>query len=141
MPSSISRGKLFTAILLFVLAVWGCRQKPVTATNVENSLWPSLSEFPALQGRAATVEDVAQGRAAFVAMHGATPVGTPISMPLPQYALYRDEDSKAEKRCVLIQAEKSLGKELYGVILLPDRKMLSGYASDFRLLGQTPPRE
>jgi len=112
-----------------------CNKKPLATPNMT---WPPLSEFPAVSGRAATAEDVSAGRAVFVLQDSGNPIGEPISMPVPQYALHRDEQSGKQTPCVIIQAEHARGQRVVGACMLPDRSIMAGLFPEFELLGTTP---
>lgn len=71
-------------------------------SNAPSSEWPDLPTTGFISGRAATVEDVGAGNAAF-SMQGA---GVPLSIDIPQYVLWKDEDGK-QHPMILIQAEKA----------------------------------
>jgi len=113
----------------------------VTATlaGVSEVSWPSLSEFKATSGRAATAADVAAGAAVFVMQDGGTPIGQPIDIVLPQYAFHLDADTGKKERCIVIQAEEARGRRLIGAYALPDRQLLAGFYNEFQLLGTTSP--
>ncbi|WP_147263241.1 hypothetical protein [Roseimicrobium gellanilyticum] len=100
--------------------------------------WPPLSEFAFVSGRAATAEDVSAGRAVFVLQDTGQPIGEPINIIVPQYALHRDEVSGTQTHCVIIQAEQARGQRLVGACVLSDHSVMAGLFSEFELLGTTP---
>ncbi len=101
--------------------------------------WPALSEFAFVSGKAATTEDISAGRAAFVLQDAGGPIGEPLDISVPQYAIYRNEESGTQTPCVIIQAEQARGQRLIGASMLPARSFTVGLLSNFELLGTTPP--
>jgi hypothetical protein len=101
--------------------------------------WPDLSGIKVVTGRAATEADVNAGHAVFVLKSGATPIGRPLSIPLPQYAYHLDPEAKTQTPCVLIQAEEANGQKLGGCRNITNGSLLAGYISEFKLLGQRKP--
>ena len=92
-----------------------------------------------MSGRAATAEDVSAGRAVFVLQDAGKPIGEPMAITVPQYALHRDEESGTQTPCVIIQAEQARGQRVIGACMLPDRSFMAGLFPGFDLLGTTPP--
>lgn len=105
-----------------------------------NMVWPPLSEFNAVTGRAATAEDVAAGSAVFVMQDDSgQPIGNAINIAVPQYGAHIDPDSGLSEPCVIIQAEEARGQRLIGAYTLPDRKLYAGLFNDFQLFGTHVP--
>jgi hypothetical protein len=118
--------------------VAGCGEKKITITEPPMS-WPPLSEFTAVTNRPATQADVAEGSAVFVLQDQGQPIGEPIDIVLPQYALHVDQEANTKTPCVLIQAEQARGQMVAGARILPDRSIMAGLYGEFELLGSTPP--
>lgn len=101
--------------------------------------WPSLTQFSATTGRAATAKDVDNGSAVFVLSNSGKPIGTPINIVLPQYALHVDSETGVKTPCIVIQAEQANGQKLIGAYLLPEMELFAGLYSEFVLLGTNIP--
>lgn len=97
--------------------------------------WPPLPRTGFVAGRAATQADVNSGSAGF-AIGGNGVVGSPLSITIPQYAYFNDNDTTIP--VVLIQAEASQGKQL-AAGKKADGSIVAGFLSDFTLLGTEPP--
>lgn len=98
--------------------------------------WPDLPDSGFMVGRAATTEDVAIGNAAFVLSEGETTIGRPISIDIPQYAIFRDGDLAVP--VIFIQAEEAKGQRV-GAGRRFDGSEVVGLLSDFELLGKMRP--
>jgi hypothetical protein len=81
---------------------WG----PVIAAD-----WQSVS---VVRGRLATEEDVRAGRAVFFLENADLPGATPLTVPLPALALWRDDESGQERVVIAIQAEQTVKQRLVG---------------------------
>lgn len=129
-----------SVVLLAVTLFIGCTKRTSTPMSSDQVAWPALTNFPCIVGRAATADDIANGRAAFVlrAPDG-TLFGRPADVRLPQYAFYVDE-SKRRVPCVLIQAEEARDQTMLGARSLTGADIV-GVRKDFELLGDTPPRD
>jgi hypothetical protein len=108
--------------------------------NLMSPAWPPLTDFEGTSGRLATKEDTHANRAAFLLQdEGGNRIGEPFDMPLPQFAYYVDHESGTRERCVLFQAEVADGKVYFGGWLIDQDNQVVGFASDFELLGTSPP--
>jgi hypothetical protein len=96
--------------------------------------WPVLSSFEATVDRLATAEDTRANRASFLLEADGVRIGTPIAIPLPCFALYRDEESEDAKRAVVFQAEEADGRRYFGGWLIDDETQIVGFEDDFKLL-------
>lgn len=102
----------------------------------ENIHWPDLSTIKHVSGRSAIEADLQSGAAAFT-----VPYGTPVSITIPQYAMYRDLDSGRLIPVVVVQAEVAQGLAMFGAIEVASGKHLIGQAEQFKLLGQVLTQE
>lgn len=55
-------------------------------------------------------------------------------MPLPCFALYRDDEAEEAKRVVVFQAEEADGRRYFGGWLIDDKAQVVGFEDDFELL-------
>jgi hypothetical protein len=105
-----------------------------------NADWPRLTNFSSTSGRLATKEDTNANRASFLLQDEAgNRIGSPVEMILPQFAYQVDHESGSRERCVLFQAEAADGKVYFGGWLIDQNIQVVGFASDFELLGTSPP--
>jgi hypothetical protein len=132
------RRSLFTLAAAGIVAACG---KKTTYHNPPSMNWPSLTQFEAVTKRAANQDDVSAGRAVFVLQDAGKPIGEPIDIVLPQYALHIDEEAKTKSPCILIQAEHARGQRIGGAVMLPDETLMAGTLAEFELLGEAPPQE
>lgn len=102
--------------------------------------WPALKNYKFITGRAATEKDVSEDRAVFVLKSGDTPIGHPLPISIPQYAIHVDGDTKHRTPCVLIQAEGAGNQKYGGCRSVSDGKFLAGLISEFELLGSNVPK-
>lgn len=68
--------------------------------------WPNLPSKNFLAGRAASQDDVNEGRAVFVLAQDGVVVGRPIDIAIPQYALMDGGPSRPPIWVVVVQAEE-----------------------------------
>ena len=101
--------------------------------------WPNLSVFTGTTGRPATDDDVKAGSAVFILQSEGEAIGTPIDIPIPQYAYHVDQESGKKTPCVVIQAEEANGQEVVGALQVSDRSALAGLLFEFEFLGTTEP--
>jgi len=111
----------------------------VLAAN-DSQVWPPLSEFDAVSGRAATDADVRDGRAVFLlqAQNGVS-TGKPLRIEIPQYAFHVDEETRESTAVVIIQAEELADQRIVGAIVVGSGQALVGLLQEFRLLGTVAP--
>ena len=102
--------------------------------------WPKLQDSKFIAGRAATEKDVSDESAVFVLKSNGTPIGKPLSIPLPQYAIHVDGNTKKRTPCVLIQAEQAGEHKYGGCRIVADGSYLAGLLSEFELLGNHAPK-
>ena len=94
--------------------------------------WPALPAADFTKGRAATRDDVDEGRAVFVGEVNGMMIGVPIDITIPQYAyLIRDGKKQA---VIVIQAEQIQNDKIIGAKLLNGQD-IAGFMQDFELLG------
>ena len=103
-------------------------------------VWPELAGIGYISGRAATEDDVNSGVAVFVLKTGGIPVGKPIGIKIPQYAIHKDVDSGESTNVIIIQAESSQGNDIYGALVVATGGFMVGTAPEFTLLGQVTPK-
>ncbi len=103
-------------------------------------VWPDLKTVKFVAGRAATDTDVSEDRAVFVLKSGETPIGRPLDISIPQYAIHIDGETKQRTPCVLIQAEKAGETKYCGCRSIADGKYLVGLLGEFELLGKNVPK-
>lgn len=78
----------------------------------------------------ATQEDVQAGKAFF----SGDPLGIPIDIEIPQYALHTDEEGK-ETQVIVIQAEQVNDLRIFGARIVEDGTDFAGLEQEFMLLG------
>lgn len=100
--------------------------------------WPDLSTFKSVSGRVAKEKDIADHSAVFVMKSEGKYIGTPISITLPQYAIYTDAETNKKYKVVIVQAEAAKGMNVYGAIDIHSGKGVVSLDTDFKLLGQKP---
>jgi hypothetical protein len=105
--------------------------------SAQQIAWPSLPTTGYVKGKAATKDDVAAGKAVFVAARGEVVIGKPIPIQVPQYA-WSTADGKKEP-AIIIQAEEAGGQKLIGARLLSGG-LVAGLIIDFELLGTKAPK-
>jgi hypothetical protein len=76
--------------------------------------WPPLPRTGYIAGRAATLQDIKDGNAVFVASNGDTVVSKPLTITIPQYAYWRDQGGR-RTRVIVVQAEEAKGVHIFGV--------------------------
>ena len=119
----------FIIYILFFLGVF-------TSVNAGEQSLPPLTSVDFISGRTASESDVNMGKAVFVLKDGEIPIGNPINIKLPQYAIFIDNGNKIP--VIVIQAEKARGKRLLGSIDISGSAVV-GFYNDFELLGDTKP--
>lgn len=102
----------------------------------QSSGWPPLPNDGYIAGRAAVAADVASGRAAFVLADGDLPIGRPMSIEIPQYAIFNSEGQRMA--VILIQAEEARGQKI-AAGRMDDGTHVVGLLGDFELLGVSMP--
>ena len=99
--------------------------------------WPALPAADFTKGRAATRDDVDEGRAVFVGEVNNIMVGSPIDITIPQYA-YLNRDGK-KQAVIVIQAEQVQNEKIIGAKMLNGQDT-AGFMQDFELLGNQIPK-
>ena len=123
-------------ILLAVAGLAGCTKE--THMSSQHIEWPVLTNYPCTAGRAATSNDVNEGRAVFVLQADGQSIGQPLEIGVPQYAFHIDERTKQRTPCVIIQAEEARGQRLVGCRTLPDGMIMAALFHEFEMLGERP---
>jgi len=101
--------------------------------------WPDLPTTGFVSGRPATKEDVNAGNAVFVLESGGRPVGTPLKIAIPQYAIHVNAESGEQTPGFVIQAESAGKQSIVGFIVLPGRTVFAGTLPEFKFLGTKRP--
>ncbi|MBC7756536.1 MAG: hypothetical protein H7Z20_07855 [Bdellovibrio sp.] len=99
--------------------------------------WPALPAADFTKGRAATRDDVDEGRAVFVGEANNIMIGSPIDITIPQYA-YLNRDGK-KLAVIVIQAEQVQNEKIIGAKMLNGQD-IAGFMQDFELLGNQTPK-
>ena len=102
--------------------------------------WPPLPSVGFLSGRPATKADVRDGNAVFVAEREGVPVGEPLAIEIPQYAVHVDVESGVRTPVIVVQAERAGGIGMIGYRTLAKQDGV-GTLPEFELLGRTPTME
>ncbi len=102
-------------------------------------MWPSLSDFDSVSGRAATQADFQAGRAVFLLQAEDVSAGRPLDIEIPQYAYHVDEKAKERTAVVIIQAEELDDKRYAGAINIESGQLILGFLWEFELLGSRSP--
>ena len=98
--------------------------------------WPPLPAEDYTKGRAATRDDVDEGKAVFVGELNDIMIGIPIDITIPQYE-YLNRDGK-KQAFIVIQAEQVQNEKIIGAKLLNGQD-IAGFMKDFELLGNHQP--
>jgi hypothetical protein len=101
--------------------------------------YPDLNSYGYVSGRAATEQDVMEGKAAFILKCGEDELGTPLDIDVPQYAIHVDPYSLEETPGVIIQAEEANEQQLVGFIPFNSEVPITTALQEFRLLGRSKP--
>ena len=96
-----------------LIAVASCLASAMAPRAAEKE-WPPLPDKGFISGRAATVHDIDEGNAIFVAQSAGTPIGKPLQVTIPQYAYWTNE-SGARLPVIVVQAEKANGANIFGI--------------------------
>ena len=102
-------------------------------------VWPDLETVKFIAGRAATEKDVSEDRAVFVLKPGDTPIGRPVGIPVRQYAIHVDRETKRTPY-IRIQAEQAGETKYGGCRSVADGTYLVGLIGEFELLGNNAPK-
>ena len=105
----------------------------------QSVLWPDLSTIKYVAQRSATESDINDGAAVFILQTEGVPIGTPLDINVPQYAIHTDEDSGEKTNVVIIQAEEANGQQVFGALMFETNEYMAGLSNEFELLGQTAP--
>ena len=105
----------------------------------QSVFWPDLSTIKYVAQRSATESDINDGAAVFILQTEGVPIGTPLDINVPQYAIHTDEDSGEKTNVVIIQAEEANGQQVFGALMFETNEFMAGLSNEFELLGQTAP--
>ncbi len=111
----------------------GGRSAPLPKSDTP---WPPLPETGFISGRPATESDMDAGNAVFVSKAGGQLIGRPLDIEVPQFAIFKDAESRQRTRVIIVQAE-----EANGAMLLGYREVATGTTglatlAEFELLGR-----
>ncbi len=101
--------------------------------------WPDLSTVKFVSNRLATEADIIQGAAVFMLQADDQPIGKPLSIDVPQYAVHTDGQSGEKSNVVIIQAEEANGQQILGALVISSNKLIAGLYEEFILLGNSKP--
>ena len=101
-----------------------------------SSDWLPLPTKGFIAGRPAHKEDVVKGDAVFVVDVKDTVIGTPLSIPIPQYARL----IQTNERVFVVQAEEANGMKLFGLRGFDGQETMAT-ERDLELLGTEPPEK
>lgn len=117
---------------------------PTQAMGAEEELWPDLSKIKSTSGKAATEKDIKNGAAVFLLQSDeGEPIGRPINIVIPQFAIYMDKETGKKSKVVIIQAEVEIinGKKAVGAFYIKSGEYLVGLYDEFKLLGTSIPND
>lgn len=105
--------------------------------------WPELSNIKSVSGRVATEKDINDGAAVFLLQSEGKPIGKPINIEIPQYAIHTDGDTRETSKVIIVQAEEAVtsGQKVLGAIMIKNGEFLAGLYGEFKLLGSSTPNE
>jgi hypothetical protein len=109
------------------------------AAQAGSDAWPDLPQTCFVSGRPATVADVKAGCAVFVATSNGKPVGKPLDIEIPQYAMHTDKKTGKKTRVIVIQAEEAQGMKLVGYRIAGSRRKVVDVLDSLQLLGADKP--
>jgi hypothetical protein len=104
-------------------------------------MWPDLPEKGFIKGRAATLDDIASNNAAFVLQSNGVPVGIPLPIEIPQYAMHIDVDTGRRTPGIIVQAEVDGPRKVVALCTIPDNGIIVAMLSECELLGTERPKE
>jgi len=110
------------------------------AIGEHSVLWPDLSTVKYVSQRSAIESDINDGAAVFILQTDGVPIGTPLDINVPQYAIHTDGDSGEKTNVVVIQAEEASGLQVFGALIFETNEYLAGLSNEFELLGQSVPK-
>lgn len=109
------------------------------AAQAGGDAWPVLPQTCFVSGRPATVADVKAGCAVFVATSNGRPVGKPLDIEIPQYAIHTDRKTGNKTRVIVIQAEEAEGMKVVGYEIVGTRRKVVDVLASLVLLGSEKP--
>ena len=135
--SGIMKKWLIFVLLLFVLQIWAVADNG----NKDTISWPALPKKGFVTGRAATYEDVEQGKAAFYFKLEGKISGVPLDIAIPQYAIHINNDTGERTQGIIIQAENFGDIAMIAMRRIDNWDLVMGSMDDFQLLGTKTPRQ
>lgn len=116
---------------------------PAQTLGDEEELWPDLSQVKSTAGRAATEKDIKDGAAVFLLRSDGEPIGKPINLQIPQYAIHTDKETGKKSKVVVIQAEVATTNNVktVGAFYIKNGKYLVALYDEFKFLGASRPNE
>ena len=107
------------------------------AARAPDGSWPALPSSGFISGRSATHDDLKAGNAVFVAEDGGEPIGKPLDIAVPQYAIFVDEANHRRTRVIIVQAEEARDTKLLGYHEIDTGAFGVGTFPEFELLGRS----
>ena len=109
---------------------------PPLPDNIDEFDWPPLPEEGFLAGRGATRADVTADLAVFSFEQSNGPTGEPLPIPIPQFALWFDDQANRFEPVIVVQAERGGSLEIVGLRGADGSQRVVGKA-DVHLLGRS----
>ena len=97
--------------------------------------WPDLSDIKNVSGRVATQEDINDGAAVFILQSEGVPIGSPMKIAVPQYAIHTNVETNEKTKVIIIQAEEAKGQKVIGALDISTNEIMAGLFHEFTLLG------
>lgn len=135
MLKTLTTRSLTIALLLTLLSTAALS----TAAMAAGQAWPALANVCYVSGRAAKVADVKAGCAVFVASSNGKPIGKPLDIEIPQYAIHTDKKTGKQTRVIVIQAEEAQGMKLVGFRIVGSKRKVVDVLGSLKLLGGETP--
>ena len=122
--------------ITLVLATLAMATMSATVTSGDKPFaWPPLPLTGFIKGRAATSDDVRSGSAAFVLAANGVPIGRPLDIAIPQYALWRDDKTGADTPVIITQVETNGRIDVVACVGVMDHAVRVATLKEFTLLG------
>lgn len=103
--------------------------------------WPDLSKIKHVSGRVATQQDINEGAAVFMLQSEGVPIGSPMKIEIPQYAIHTNVETNEKTRVIIIQAEEAKGQHVVGALDFSTNEIMAGLFHEFTLLGADKPNK
>ena len=103
--------------------------------------WPDLSKIKHVSGRVATQNDINEGAAVFMLQSEGIPIGSPMKIEIPQYAIHTNVETNEKTKVIIIQAEEAKGQQIVGALDFTTNEIMAGLFHEFTLLGTEKPNK